>query len=149
MARKPIHTEEEIIEAGEALELEMGTDVSGWQIHQKMGGHGRPSRVEQVWQSHLEARAATASRQADVPLPTPIQTALEAATSLLRSGVEKLLLEQRRALLEEHQRQLALQHCDHADEIAAARAEARRYRDEAAYLRSLLDDAEDAADDPE
>lgn len=149
MARKPIFTEEEIIEAGEALEAEMGSNVSGWQIHQKMGGLGRPSRVEEAWQRHLAERETAAAHEVEVPLPHPLQGSLETAVGRLQAGVEKLLRDQRRSLVEEHQRQLELQQRDHADEIAKARAEAERHWQEVAYLRSLLDVDDDVEGGPE
>lgn len=149
MARKPIFTEEEIIEAGENLEAEMSSPVSGWQIHQKMGGLGRPSRVEEAWQRHLAARETAAAPEVEVPLPQPLQGSLEAAVGRLQAGVEKLLRDQRRSLVAEHQRQLELQQRDHAEEIAKALAEGERLWQEVAYLRSLLDANEEIEEDLE
>lgn len=149
MARKPIFTEEEIIEAGKALEAELGAPVSGWQIHQTMGGVGRPSRVEEAWQRHLSKRESAAKNVVEVPLPRPLQGSLETAVERLQVGVEKLLRDQRRSLIEEHQRQLELQQRDHADELAKAQAEVERHRHEVIYLRSLLDADEEVEDEPE
>lgn len=150
MARKPIFSSEEIIQAGKALEADKGGEVSSWEIHKHMGSVGNLGRVEGIWMQHLATREKEAElHQPEVPLPTVLQQTLESGLARLKQGVETLLLNQRSSLLEEHQRQLALQHRDHAEELSKAKAEAERYRQEVTYLRSLLEADDEVEDEPE
>lgn len=53
-------TDEEIIRAGEELELDPSIRVSGWQISKLIARGGNTARMERIWQAHLAGRGQPA-----------------------------------------------------------------------------------------
>lgn len=74
--REPIHTSEEIIDAGMQI-LARGKPVNGSSLRQELGGTGNVKRLRDIWEHHLKS---SASPEPDVEVPEELKAIVQAAS---------------------------------------------------------------------
>ncbi|TMM55122.1 hypothetical protein FDT80_06020 [Sulfitobacter sabulilitoris] len=143
--RKPIHTDQEIIQAGESLMSKFDREVSATDIHKALGGKGKYSRIRALWDAHKESREE--EQEADIPLPEECQDRIAEAASSLQASMESLVRSLIVRMTEQNVRQSALRERDFALLEAEHAKHVQILEEEITYLTDCLDEIEAQSDD--
>lgn len=145
--RKPIFTEQQIIETAEALMSENGREPRPWEIYQSLGGRGKLARVESVWTAHRE-KLSVENVDVGVPVPDEMTEKLKTAVSSFEVEIQALIA----SLCSQHAARLNRRTEDFEAEIANLKAcnseEMKRLCEENAYLTAMIDEVQDRTIEP-
>ena len=133
--RKPIHNEDAIIAKGQELQKRSNGEVTAWQIHQALGGRGKLSRFEEIWNTYLQSKS---SKQPDVQpvLPEEAEAQIEAGLDGLRGQMHNMLTGVIANMQAQNGRQASMMARDH--EIALSKK-----AEENLYLGRVIQELED------
>lgn len=142
--RKPIHTDEDIIQTGEALIAKLGRDVTATDIHKELGGKGKYARIRDLWDAHQEAREEV--QDAEIPLPDECQERISEAAASLQRSMEALVRSMILRMTEQSVRQSAIRDRDFALMETEHARQVRSMEAEIAYLTECLDERDAQAE---
>ncbi len=142
--RKPIYTDEQIIQAGEALMAKLGREVSATDIHKALDGKGKFSRIREIWEAHQATRDE--ADQTEIPLPDEAQAQLEATVATLEQSLEVIVKQVIARMTEQQLRQASLRDRDFALLEAEHMKKIQKLEEEVAYLEECVDEMQAQAE---
>lgn len=140
MAR-PLHSNDDIIAEGEALEAKTDGPVEAWQVFQALGGRGKFDRVRTIWEGHVAARSAAPATSCE-DLPPEVDAEISRALDGLNGAIRQLFVKFAAKRMQDTARQLELARRDYEATSEKLAAEARFWREKA-----LSQDAEEEEKD--
>lgn len=142
MTKATIHTEGEIIAAGEALERQEGR-VEPYKIFKALGGRGRFDRVREVWERHVAGRGRPNKATPASGLPENLGAGIAKHVVILMEELNKVFGAHDAAVTADHVAQIQLVQRQHAKQSARQLAEQEQevafWRDRAVALEAEVE----------
>ena len=137
-----LHTPEEIIAAGGALEAaNPGKTVTAWEIHKKLGGRGNYPRLERIWEEHVAtSSSAPAQGPAHHELPEQLVTGVATALETTLTAILSLMDHDAKRRTELYLGRMQVQDSQHANEMARKMEENANWREEVIRLVAQVEE---------
>ncbi|MFC2966818.1 hypothetical protein [Acidimangrovimonas pyrenivorans] len=143
MSRKPLYTNEQIIEVGEALErAHPGREIDAWRVYDKLGLRGKYERVREIWDTHREARKEKGSpaESYEKIMPSHFRESLDKIFGDFGNGIEELFMNFDSHISSQYNRQIRILQEDHDKSLSELKEELAFWRNRASTLEQELGD---------